>query len=988
MPRTLTSEELELLHGDVQWSKLYLASLKPNTIYTATLSVVPASNDLVYQITFTGGVGTLGDVKAGMTLYVGTSAGGFELGMCRIRKSPIAGTFYIGLTSEINWAAGGTIHLTVVDDFDLWAKDATVSAGVLSMDVDITYSDQHSAFSPVPIMGSHAVLWLDEATVDVDFDAGDSWVIGSSISGYSWSAPGASASSGMSTATPTITYNAPGIYRVYLTVTAANGKTTMGVRHVFVYDRDENMPATVFQLAQCVGDYDTGGWMFDMTMQAEASLSEIRDRSLIVLFAEDWYGNVKQSIGPLEGRENIVCVGRVVGESLRWDRESGLVHFTVQGFHHWLNKIDVRPVELGFVGAATDWEGMPALNTDRALWHVLFWRSTVIETMDFYPPNDARYRVDAKTISAKIWSQLQDLAFNKIFASPGVDRFGRLFVEVDPQMVAEAGRDWPTVQEITDDDFQEAIDFQRVIVNDVSYISLNAEEVNSGATSVTRYSLWPGHVPRRYGDPELLDRFLCASQSQANQMAGLAGGWRTNPFPDVPVIFAQNNRMIDLFPRQFCSIGVAAENTPRGVAVDTNLIPRRMALYFDGDSGYMHPEINFEAETFEQPAVDGDVPESEDVDFSIPPIPGLPRLPDIDLSLPGLPGNPTEGGPNRVLGHDSLLGLLHGSRGSTSALAWITVNAGLTTAQYQGINRVIVCPNGAIYVGRVGNSAGASGYFLARAPYIGGTFVIIEDQDSLNDKYSQPSGTGIRLGTFNYNPLVSESVVYLIYPQNFSDTIYDVYLGSGSTFAHTMTITSVYDSNPSISYGNGVWVLTHGIFPTDSGWKTLNAALTAVIDSDTFTEAAMRGHTRKSTTTTIIHYLDGTNAIAISTGNMTDIDRDIATGSYAAINVIFDDSRLAIDPSGNYLMTIRTTTGHGKSSDGGFTLVDIPALPFTGFNWRFAYAGGAGLSSCWVAAGSYVMYSDDFGTTWSDIQGNLPMLNPLYQLDIVKVLEF
>src|SRR5690242_3143229 len=99
MAREITSDELTLLRSDGQWTKLYLAIFKPNVIYTAHLGTPPDSNDLVYQIPFTSGSGTLGDVKANMSLYVGTSAGADDLGkgMCRIRKAPISGTFYIGL---------------------------------------------------------------------------------------------------------------------------------------------------------------------------------------------------------------------------------------------------------------------------------------------------------------------------------------------------------------------------------------------------------------------------------------------------------------------------------------------------------------------------------------------------------------------------------------------------------------------------------------------------------------------------------------------------------------------------------------------------------------------------------------------------------------------------------------------------------------------------------------------------------------------------
>src|SRR5689334_23208684 len=145
MARELTVDELALLRSDMQGTKLYLAIFKPNIIYTAQLGTPPISNDLVYQIAFTSGSGTLGDVKANTTLYVGTSAGAYDLGMCRIRKAPISGTFYIGLTSGVRWDTAGTIYLTVVDDFDLHAKHAIDSDGTLLMDVDVTYSDQHSA---------------------------------------------------------------------------------------------------------------------------------------------------------------------------------------------------------------------------------------------------------------------------------------------------------------------------------------------------------------------------------------------------------------------------------------------------------------------------------------------------------------------------------------------------------------------------------------------------------------------------------------------------------------------------------------------------------------------------------------------------------------------------------------------------------------------------------------------------------------------------
>src|SRR5690349_10860790 len=137
MARALTSPELELLRADGQWTKLYLAVLNPNTIYTARLASLPSSNDNVHTISVNTESGTLANVKPGMTIYVGTTAGAFDLGMCRVRKTPITGTWYIGLTSQITWQSNA--YLTIVDDFDLWAKHAVIDSGALKMDVDVAY---------------------------------------------------------------------------------------------------------------------------------------------------------------------------------------------------------------------------------------------------------------------------------------------------------------------------------------------------------------------------------------------------------------------------------------------------------------------------------------------------------------------------------------------------------------------------------------------------------------------------------------------------------------------------------------------------------------------------------------------------------------------------------------------------------------------------------------------------------------------------------
>ena len=101
MSRAITAPELEKLRSDNQWSELFLAIHKPAVIYSARVNQATFSSP-ISQITYDGGSGTLANVKAGMTLYVGSSAGAYDKGMLRIRKTPSATIFYIGESAEID----------------------------------------------------------------------------------------------------------------------------------------------------------------------------------------------------------------------------------------------------------------------------------------------------------------------------------------------------------------------------------------------------------------------------------------------------------------------------------------------------------------------------------------------------------------------------------------------------------------------------------------------------------------------------------------------------------------------------------------------------------------------------------------------------------------------------------------------------------------------------------------------------------------------
>ena len=117
----------------------------------------------------------------------------------------------------------------------------------------------------------------------------------------------------------------------------------------------------------------------------------------------------------------------------------------------------------------------------------------------------------------------------------------------------------------------------------------------------------------------------------------------------------------------------------------------------------------------------------------------------------------------------------------------------------------------------------------------------------------------------------------------------------------------------------------------------------------------------------------------------------VADDNYATLtpytDAQFGGYGFACDPSGVYLMTVYGSGHRAKSPDGGASWSALSSLIVT-TSYRFAYAGGAGVESRWIAAFSYVWYSSDFGDTWEDRQGNLPLINPLYAIDLVWVIEY
>ena len=637
----LTAGELILLHERPQRTHLYLAFPAYHQIYTARTDGAPADNDNIISVAFDGGAGVgghvLADVLPGMTLLVGSAAyNTWDVGIARIRSAPLdtgggTGTFLIGITSEIEWA--DNLYLTVIDDYGLWPKHPFINpvTHVSYMDYDIVYNvgapgldvKQNEYGAPVVIMGSHAVPELTGATVTINYDVIDSYSCIGVPTGYTylWTCAGATVATPAGSNTD-LTFNAAGTYLVYVTVTAtyAGGYSaaSTAVRYVIVHDAAHPLNTSFSMESNPQGSYDQGGWNYRVRMNANATETIVRDRALCILVARDWYGTTEQSIGPLEGRENVVCVGWIDGESIQRSNDLSFVSFDVQGPAWWLSAQQGFPTGIDDTNVApTDWLHIQSLDPRKGLFSFLHWRTTTTVVTDCWITNDNHRLATTYTPAGSLAEQLRAIA-ERVQAKAVCDRYGRLFCEIDTQFIPAGSRihslvapyPFAVVQTMINRDWRDEITIERRVVPEAGQVDLSGIYYSGNiATSNAIFSLSPGHYPKHHGSKVKVERIALDDQAEANFIAGAWLALLNNEYPHVDTPMSSSYRAMDIAPRMFVQQSLAAGDTPRGLVwTNKKLIPREVSFDYNAREALLLTDITFETETFASDAVTGDPP--------------------------------------------------------------------------------------------------------------------------------------------------------------------------------------------------------------------------------------------------------------------------------------------------------------------------------------------------------------------------------------------
>ena len=648
--REITSDEHLDLQKDNQWVLLGIHIVNPPDVFTCQLNGVPnylgGLTDNISVLTYDNASGiAYTAITPDSTILVGTEPGDDSYGQVRFRKAT-ATTITIARTSEVIWYDDA--YLTILDEVGLWNRQQwmDINTGVFTCDDDVPYTDQHQHPTPVPLLGPDRIVELTGATVVIQLDASDSWLFGGTISSYLWTASSGVILNSQVIANPTATISADGDYRVNCTITGSNGKSWTGHRVISVYDATHPL-INQFTLKNSEVEWSDGGWSFDIDMYDQAALPTVRDRAKVFLVAKQYYGNQQIDHGPVAGLERLVCSGWIAQEKIDWSAELSVAHFSVKGPAWWLDQVTSWQAALvDSTYAPVGWMQFLNLTFDKFCWHVLNWRSTATEVMDVYPSGDTRRTVGVSAEFGSVWSQMQDAGSNKFYLYPCCNRFGQLFIQLDPQYANLAGRSsFPVIMTIAKQDWSDIINIERRTVPVDSIVDATGMSWDGTTPSGYRSGSYGSSIAR-HGKYDHRTELVVTDQNQCNELAGLIMGAANNPLPNLTIKLAGQNLFFDICPNQYAMINVAAGDTPRGIVLtNQELVIRGISFEYDSEKGTLLPTLTTEGASIPAMAVTLPFPTSQ-----VPPPPDNPPPTNPPVNPPPGPTPPPAPNPPPPIG--------------------------------------------------------------------------------------------------------------------------------------------------------------------------------------------------------------------------------------------------------------------------------------------------------------------------------------------------
>lgn len=456
-------------------TKLAMVAYTPPTIWSCEVNGSP---DDLHETTFavdnvvTNYFAPARPPQKNYWVWFGSTPGAKDLGVARF-KSYSAPNITLG---EHNALILDDAHISVKEEIKPTAIHCVIDdSDVVFEDKNVAYTNENTQYQPLAKCGTHPVAYLDSVTglATIQFyDHGSEAFNGATIASVLWVWQGGTVTVG-TTATPgtagvpnVVTWNATGNYYCSYTVTDSNGKTHTRYFVVFIRQRDQYVfeagleVFTWLEVEGIEGDVESGTWSTRVRIHGSTAEPTLAEEALVVLFAEDWYGDEYVSIGHELYRENIVLSGYIRAGTIKRNWASGYVEFDVASVSGLMDNLSEIGGGLETTSAETTpgWHVLDGMTYNLAAHHLLTQHSTISQVCDVFL-NLPGYTIEfVDLLDTSLGDALRQV-FAAVRSRMGCTKEGALYLEVNPQIQSYGSRSSTFVITTTDADYRDDLDF-------------------------------------------------------------------------------------------------------------------------------------------------------------------------------------------------------------------------------------------------------------------------------------------------------------------------------------------------------------------------------------------------------------------------------------------------------------------------------------------------------------------------------------------------
>jgi hypothetical protein len=611
----LSPAQLELLRTRPQSSRLHLSIFQPRTVFQAQVNNVSAARG-DRTIPFDSvSFGSISAVESGFTLLVGSTAGAQDIGKIRVR-STTASTLVVSENSNIKWA--DNLFLTVLRYVELWPiyprivqNPVNIADSIFYKDYDIVYTNQNSILGTFVNSGPHRAGEMITGAISFYYSSTGTYnLLGSSLV-HDWAFEGGLPTGSTSADPGNVVYGTAGHYVTRHTVSGSNGSMDTTYRYVSVYDA-AHPPILKWDVSSINGSRDEAGYKANFKVYENITLDE---NAVVVLYADDWYGNTNQSLGGnYPNAEKIFFVGYILEGSIHYDYQHSFVEFSVGSVTELMKQSLGFSVSVASMASPTRWYELLDLDCRRAIYHYLRWHTTVLNISDFQFVGDDRKIQFFDADRASMFDAIDNLMRNTLIGTVASDRQGKLWTEVEAKAYDNPTGTFTSIMEITKRDWMGEPSIDERLSDSLSYLEYGGIAYSGVVTGTFAALLGsaPGNAPSFRGKIETHEGLALLGQSQLNQMVANVWANENSDFPKIGLEMGIDARNLDIAPQDVTDVHILASDTVHNRAINGLYIPSSFDWKYDSKNGSLLPSVDFDN------LVNGNIGESIIIPVSVP----------------------------------------------------------------------------------------------------------------------------------------------------------------------------------------------------------------------------------------------------------------------------------------------------------------------------------------------------------------------------------